>query len=520
MLRSYLDKLPYLIFLLVVGLVAIDRWNLLELFAFQYIDDDQAVLWHAVDDFSKGLFYEPRFYGQSYSSSLEALLATPLYLLGLPLNYSLPIVTSLMSLVPFLLISIVLCKRGLFFAGLAVMSMPLWLTFEYSLITSLPRGFVPGLFFSGIGAFLFLDLVFSKSPSKPLRPVLLGFFSVFAASVNPNSFPVSVLCLAYIGLSQTDRALLVRVGVGLLLGLLLHFGIQSFYYVFPGTVAHPLDPFSWSTGRLAMSSKFMDNFFNDYGFFFLPNYLVVLVLSVSLLALLFFSTDRAKWLSWLLTLAVLFFSLGLEKVHGGSHPLFLPTSRMFLCLPILLAIAGALLAHHSTERIHTRWYCFGILVIASGLFLSRQTRMQESVKALLSVPTKDVEATTVTRMRNKCIMLARLSEEHKAELVVFDEFGLGKILNYACPVVTAGKVKTLFPKLERRSWRIREERLGRRSRILLYNFQNPKKMRDRPATMKITRLMKVPRILYIELKPRSITGFLRKSGFLVRSIKN
>ena len=54
-------------------------------------DNDQALFWYACDNFSNGLFYTPFIYGCNYGSMIESLLAVPLYKLGLPLFFALPI---------------------------------------------------------------------------------------------------------------------------------------------------------------------------------------------------------------------------------------------------------------------------------------------------------------------------------------------------------------------------------------------------------------------------------------------
>ena len=64
-------------------------------------DDDQALMWYGTVHFAHGHFPEPCFFGQNYGSMLESLLAVPLYYLKCPLNYALPLITLLLSLVPF-----------------------------------------------------------------------------------------------------------------------------------------------------------------------------------------------------------------------------------------------------------------------------------------------------------------------------------------------------------------------------------------------------------------------------------
>jgi len=68
-------------------------------------------MWHALKDFANGHFYEPRFYGQAYNTMLESLIAVPLFIAGIEANFALPIITSLLAIFPFVLISFFFYKK-------------------------------------------------------------------------------------------------------------------------------------------------------------------------------------------------------------------------------------------------------------------------------------------------------------------------------------------------------------------------------------------------------------------------
>jgi hypothetical protein len=50
-------------------------------------------MWIGAADYAKGLFYEPRFYGQDYNTFLESLFALPYLYAGLPAYKALPMAT-------------------------------------------------------------------------------------------------------------------------------------------------------------------------------------------------------------------------------------------------------------------------------------------------------------------------------------------------------------------------------------------------------------------------------------------
>ena len=90
------------LFIMMVGLLGlVDRLLLVNTFHFELSDVDQLIQWHAAQDYSNGIFHEPYFYGQDYGPMAEAFLAAPLVMLGLHSQFALPVISMLLSLLPF-----------------------------------------------------------------------------------------------------------------------------------------------------------------------------------------------------------------------------------------------------------------------------------------------------------------------------------------------------------------------------------------------------------------------------------
>mgnify|MGYP003345891466 FL=1 len=111
------------------------------------IDSDQPYMWIGASDFAKGEFHEPRYYGQDYNTFMEALFAVPLLWLGYPVNYSVPIATHFIFIFPYFFTAFYLFYSGRNIHSLLVLSVLLCMTEQFDVLTSLPRGFVTGLFF-------------------------------------------------------------------------------------------------------------------------------------------------------------------------------------------------------------------------------------------------------------------------------------------------------------------------------------------------------------------------------------
>lgn len=128
------------------------RIYMLVTYCYRYVDDDQAIMWYGTVHFAHGFFPEPCFFGQDYNTMLESLLAVPLYLCGWPLNYALPSVTTVLCIIAFAYCSIDCLKRGRTIAAFMVLFLFAMTAWQWDLLTSIPRAFIPGFPFAVIGA--------------------------------------------------------------------------------------------------------------------------------------------------------------------------------------------------------------------------------------------------------------------------------------------------------------------------------------------------------------------------------
>ena len=83
--KSFLTDRSYKV-MCVIGWAGIVIWRIymLAVYCYQYVDDDQAIMWYGTVHFANGHFPEPCFFGQDYNTKLESLIEVQLYLLGWP----------------------------------------------------------------------------------------------------------------------------------------------------------------------------------------------------------------------------------------------------------------------------------------------------------------------------------------------------------------------------------------------------------------------------------------------------
>ena len=144
------------IVLIIVVYAIIEKMLLFSKFSASYTDEDQCVMWLAADELLHGHFREPCFFGQDYSSCIEGWLAIPFLIMQLDYNQAIPLTTLLMSVIPFILLTWYFFKKENYLMAIVALFFLLMFSLNYKLISLMPRGFVTGLFFVGVGYFCLL----------------------------------------------------------------------------------------------------------------------------------------------------------------------------------------------------------------------------------------------------------------------------------------------------------------------------------------------------------------------------
>jgi hypothetical protein len=308
----------------------LDRWQVLHHFAFRYVDDDQSIMGYGAREMAHGRFHESCFYGQRYNTMLEGLVAVPLWWLGVHPRYALPLATGALALFPFLFMAAPLFRRGRHAAAVIVILFPVFLPHGYGMASSMPRGFVSGIFLACLSAW---PLFSSRSISLAASP----FFAILALFADPNAVLVVVPVMVLVVLEHGAHRRFLGIGaLGALAGALLHHWGGRFYDARPHYQVHHPWELSFDTASITWVA--------------LRNYLAdlapvvwgeggVVYLALLALFLLLVAYDRLKAALALLSgLLLLLLSFGINKVHNGIPSVFYPWSRMFLGIPVLMAL--------------------------------------------------------------------------------------------------------------------------------------------------------------------------------------
>jgi hypothetical protein len=438
-----IDVLIYLVLLVAVILF---RVLVLVRFGFKYTDSDQTIMWLGLKEYANGIFHEPRFYGQAYSSMIEALIAVPLYKLGMPASKALPLITSIFALAPFIVISFFTLLKKSPKMALVIISIPLLLPVEYSLLTTIPRGFVAGIFVATFGC---ISLFYPKSKWGFF---LLSFTGVIGFSLNFNAVLLFLPCFTYLFLENVkNKAFYLYTLIGFALGFGLHFLINYFYVLNPYNDVHKI-VLHFSFNDIWLSIKKIDPFLNTMTPVFWKTGFLVLLAFVVISIWLFRKKEYNKALAVICIPAFIIFTLGINKVHDGTPSIFYSYARMYLAIPVLFAVSLSFLKPSNSKL-------FYIYLLLPFVYLTYQVSQLNSVIEESLLPSNDdkVAVATVDKFTDECNHLQDICTAHKIDLVIIVNHPYCDFYDYGCTAVMPDFPKTIRPSYERRTWRFMED---------------------------------------------------------------
>jgi hypothetical protein len=325
-----------LLFWTLLALIILNRVMVFMQLNMVYIDSDQPFMWVAASDYARGLFPEPRYYGQNYNTHMEALFAVPFIWMHLPVYIAVPLATHIIWIFPFLFIAFYLYVKKRRLHAVLVLALVVCFAAEYDLLTAIPRGFVTGTFFCGF---------FITSILQPhnIRYVWLNTtFAVVAYFINPNSVLVSAPVLFFLFLHnfRSSKYYLWSL-VGVLSVIPMYLIFDLFYKQHPEYVVHGIDlKFSVANFRNNLPELVSDFIhispFSDRFTWFWPCLFAVF-------SIFFFTYNRKVFYSMLAFLTVVFAALFSDKVADGTDWTFFSISRMYLGVPLVFVLFSALL---------------------------------------------------------------------------------------------------------------------------------------------------------------------------------
>lgn len=440
-LANYVQAHKRYVFSLLMLMVLIDRINTFFRFSTLYTDSDQTVLWQVSKDLMNGIFHGPCFYGQSYNPIIEPLFSLPFLLLGMEYSAALPLTTILMSTFPFVLLSTYLFRKYDPLVGTIPLIILLLLSVEFGMLTSIPRGFVTGLFFALPG---FLFMAFHNTLFSRFIGGLLFGVGVYA---NPNCILLLPLLLSFTtSLLKTFIPSIIGFGVGALLII-----INAWYYnLNPDLVIHgspslktSLSSFLKIIGRMDNYFDFVSPIFWRVGWLFLTLFIIV---GIRTWRYGFKKDSKTIFTSLIIIIASFFFS----KVSDGTNSVFFSGARMYLAYPFIIIFILLMLIKTLNEA-QKRIFYTSLLTLSLIAFTVKLVAFNSLLNhALRGSAYSVVQVIKVKKLNNICEEMLSFSDK-KINLILANSTQ-NQIITYGCQCLIDDFPTTFQPLYERRTW--------------------------------------------------------------------
>lgn len=435
-------------------------------FGFEYTGNDQTALWLAARNYSQGIFHEPYFYGQNYNFMLESLFAAPFVAVGAKPHLILPVITSLFALTPYLSFSWFAYRKNEITSAFVWIALPLLLPIGHTVLTTVPGGFVSGIFFIGLFPFAF------SIKKEPPRFIACGMLLGLAYITNTASLILIAPFGLYLLLNNLKS---YRFYTCMLAGiapfLLIEYFSKQFYIDNPGWLGHCISDWMlvFDFDRLMNAFTKLDWLFRYLAPLAWNNGFIVLVL-IFAFACWMIAAKRYKAAAAIFAgLAVLIFSLGFAKTHDGNDSLLFSTTRMFLAVPVLLGLACTWALSGRRDKWPVLITLVVLCIVSTGIKLSRaDASIREFTKHENLGP---IDMVSIDKLCNECEELNRLARQYNASLLV-GVFSAEMRTTYlelrtrGCEMLIDSFPETLNAAGDSRTWRFLEEEEHVHERIL------------------------------------------------------
>lgn len=401
-------------------------------FGLQYTDSDQTVMWQAAMDMSGGDFHNLFWYGQTYSSNLESLLAVPLLWLKVPVYLALPIVSGLLSLLPIILFADIAARNNRYAGAILVLLFSLAFPVEHWQTSMLSRGFIQGIACVSLGIYIIYRTRMSVMFSVAGLLISGGIWQ------NPNAvFLLSALPLMLQRFRPLNRITIALSGS--VAATLMWFALRALAVRHMEYVVHPEPSMDWRPeyfmAHIVRLKALLSHtvYMGIYGLIFLALFVLVvpknkyLLVSVSFLIVLFLIV------------------LGLNKTGDFSDNIFFGPGRFFLAIPYVLLFFVSFTEKgikKISSRIFIAWF-FGV----AGYMFVRQSSIQFMCREYAPVFVEKI-----SELKKNCSEIKKIVREKDAVIILTGDHYMQETVTCGCSGLEKDFPVALRPKYERRGW--------------------------------------------------------------------
>lgn len=347
MMEKKLLRREKIIFLIAAILILTYRIVILFKFSFIMIDDDQAIMWYGTAAFAHFDFYEPCFFGQAYGNMIESLLAVPLYWLNVPLKIALPISTLIFTTLPFAYLCVKSIKNNKMVTAYVMLIIYSAMSYEWDILTSVPRAFMGGFIFGIIGCILINE-------EGKWYKYFIGSYLVYLGYIMTNTV-IALAGMAYLALVLHNKInmnfikkKLPGLFVGNLLGYITAYLIKFFYIKNSEYNLHPAFDMNISIDALKDSVWNLRNILN----WFTPVNIGIIwiVIILLIIGVCIYKRIYRTLIMLLVSLIGLMTILSMNKINDYTGDnLMYGQLRMLLFVPYMIALIIYLCSYYNKK---------------------------------------------------------------------------------------------------------------------------------------------------------------------------
>jgi hypothetical protein len=451
---------------LAIGLL-IDQLRALLSFGRSHTDQDQTILWYAGRELLSGRFYEPNFFGQRYNTTFEAIPGALLHSAGLSWGTALPLATTLLVTLAWILLAATAFRLGQPLAALLALAAPLLMRLQYVLLFDSPRGVIAGDCAAALA--MTIGLASRRYQVRLCSLVAVGGLAIlwdYAAALAVIPVLVYVVCRDWPEYRRRGGHAALVVAIALLPPLAWYLFTISWWNAHHSYVTYP----AAASGHWSVWVHNFDHL-SAYVSYFAPALAPVAGVAVFLLAsgfvLVIVLAVRRRSLALLLSTCSLLvlLLLSLTSTSAIEPGLYLAGSRILLPLPFaawFLSFAALDTAKAGGVHARTRTHHHAIVIIGVATICLIVTQINFSTVATRSVtPTVGVSVTPPALLSSLCAGLMSVYRSTDAQLLATNNVNEA----YACAAQDG--LNTLIPYFDRRGWLIQASLRDPVQRILV-----------------------------------------------------
>jgi hypothetical protein len=439
---------------LAAGLL-VDQLRAFLSFGRSHTDQDQTILWYAGRELLSGRFYEPNFFGQKYNTTFEAIPGALLHTAGLSWGTALPLATTLLVTLAWVLLAATAYRLGQPLAALLALAAPLLMRVQYVLLFDAPRGVLAGDCAAALA--MAIGLAARRYQIRLCSLVAIGGLAIlwdYAAALAVIPVLVYVVCRDWPQYGRRGAHTVWLVAAAMLPPLTWYLFTITWWNARRFDLTYPAAASSLHWSVWVHNLEHLSAYVSYFAPALAPVAGVAVFLLASGLVLVMVVAVRRRSLALLLancSLLVLLL-LALTSTSAIEPGLYLAGSRILLPLPFAAwFLSFAVLDTAKGTRRHgsprPNQHVIAIVVVATISLIVTQINFS-SVATRSITPTVGVSVATPTLLSALCAGLVSVYRSTDAQLLATNN------VNEAYGCAAEDGLNTLIPYFDRRGWLI------------------------------------------------------------------